>query len=97
MLLLRSQIYCADRDVIRIVVNRLVMIFRKPLLVIGEGRETLLQHPKFMRFFGADRCFRPIGVFSRFGTILLGREHKPAFRRDLPRSINFREALGTWL
>ena len=77
MLLLRNQLYCANRDIIRISVNRLVLIFSKPLLIVRQRRERLLQHLKFMRFFGADRCFR------RFRAILLGREHEQAFRRDL--------------
>jgi hypothetical protein len=63
--------------------DRPVLIVGKPLLIVREHGETLFEPLKFTHLVWVPRCLHQFGVFGSFRTILLGREHRQAFLREL--------------
>jgi hypothetical protein len=59
--------------------HRLVVIVGHPLCIVREFGEASFEPLKFTYLVGAVRYPHQIGVFDRFGAILLSCEHGLAF------------------
>jgi hypothetical protein len=57
--------------------HHLVMIVGQPLRVVREFSEASFQPWKFTHLVGAVRYPHQLGIFDRFGAILLGSEGEP--------------------